>query len=283
MNMGVRNALVSGLETFRKLIYRGPVKRLAAALGLESKIRTGYSWLLGLVSAEDTVTHDVGGISVSFRVLTGLEVQRFRNLMDESDVIESLLSEVTEDDVFYDVGANVGLYACFLSHIVDQTVAFEPHPANIQRLEENIELNNLSNVIVRREALSDTNGTAELAVSGGGIAGEGRHSLQTDSTGDTIEVESVRGDELLDDLPSPDVLKIDVEGAEMQVLRGFQNALGDDCRLCYVEIHPDRFENYENPVARIQSLFSDLGFSTNVIYERENDEHFLVARHEERN
>ena len=216
--MSFRGSLVSGIETLRTFLYRGPVKRTVRTLGLESGLRTAYSRVLGGVSDEGIVTHEIGGVAAAYNVSSGLEVQRFRNLMAESDVIEALLDDVKPDDVFYDVGANVGLYTCFLSQVVEETVAFEPHPVNLKRLKENVELNDLSNVHVRAEALSNVDGTAELAVTGASVAGEGTHSLATGSEDRSVEIETVRGDSLDDQVPSPDVVKIDVEGAELNVL-----------------------------------------------------------------
>jgi len=196
--------------------------------------------------------------------------------MAESDVIETLLDDVKADDVFYDVGANVGLYTCFLSQVVDETVAFEPHPKNLQRLKENIELNDLSNVYVRSEALSDADGTAELAVKGASVAGEGTHSLATGAENRSVEIETARGDSL-DDVPPPDVVKIDVEGAELNVLRGLERSLAD-CRLCYVEVHPDRIGKYGGTANDVREFLSDLEFDVESIYEREDEEYFLKAQ-----
>jgi FkbM family methyltransferase len=256
-------------------VYRGPVKRVVAGLGLESSLKTAYSRLLGSVSDADVITHEIGGISAQFHVSTGLEVQRFRNLMDETAVVESLLTEVTEDDVLYDIGANVGLYTCFLANVVDQTVAFEPHPINAERLEENIELNSLSNVTVRSEALSDTDGTAELAISGAAVAGEGTHALTDAPVSDSVEVKTVRGASLRGELPQPDVLKIDVEGAEMAVLRGCRDIL-KDCRLVYCETHPDKLLQRDESVEAVIELLEESGFDVEPLEKRETEQ-FLRA------
>lgn len=56
-----------------------------------------------------------------------------------------MLQTLESDDVFYDIGANVGTYTCFAGQVVDDgnVIAFEPHPANVDRLRENAEPNEI--------------------------------------------------------------------------------------------------------------------------------------------
>lgn len=277
--MSVRNALVSSIETLRRLMYRGPIKRVVARLGLDSRLKEVYSSFLGSVSDSDVLSHEINGFSAEFHASTGLEVQRFQSLMDEDKVLELLLSDVTKHDVFYDIGSNVGLYTCFLSQIVDQTVAFEPHPANLERLKENIKLNNLENVTVRSEALSNTDGTAELAIPGADVAGEGTHTLRDDSDNASIEIKTARGDSICENLPTPDVMKIDVEGAELSVLRGFEETL-EECRLIYCETHPGKLEERGESVEDVLDVFSRRGFETTDLTERGSETFFRAKKSE---
>jgi FkbM family methyltransferase len=195
--------------------------------------------------------------------------------MDEGDIVEAVLSDITDSDVFYDVGANVGLYTCFISQKSKQTIAFEPHPENAVRLRENVTLNEIRNLEIRDEALSDTNGDAELAVTGVDVAGEGTHSLATGSEDKTVEIQTVRADSLPTEVPEPDVVKIDVEGAEMSVLRGMGDLI-DSCRVVYCETHAkklnQRCESHEDVV----NLLSESGFSVEELESR-GEETFLRA------
>jgi len=268
--------LVSVLEKLRETVYRDPVKSAVAAAGLESKLKTTYSMLLSTASSSDeTVTHEIGGVEATFHVSTGMEVQRFRSLMEEGDVVGTVFSDIRDDDIFYDVGANVGLYTCFISKKSKQTVAFEPHPENAIRLRENLTLNDIRNVELREEALSDTNGDAELAVTGVDTAGEGTHALATGSENKTIKIHTVRADSLPSDVPKPDVVKIDVEGAEMSVLRGMGDLL-DSCRLIYCETHAKKLNQRDESHEDVMDLLSDSGFSVEEIESR-GEETFLRA------
>jgi len=271
----MRGLLISGLEKLRKNIYRGPIKRTAVVLGLESKLKTAYSAMLLTASNENYTTHEVADYKASFRISTGMEVQRFQQLMNEKFVIESVVSDVCEDDIFYDVGANVGLYTCFIAQVSDQTVAFEPHPVNADKLRENVAFNQLTNVEVREEALSDTEGTAKLAVTGTDVAGEGTHALATGSEENTVEIHINLGDNLPQNVPAPDVIKIDVEGAEMSVIRGMKETLSS-CRVVYCETHAEKLSNRGESHEAVVDSLQDAGFSVEVIESR-GEETFLRA------
>jgi len=269
------SGLVDLLEKVRETVYRGPIKRAVVAMGLEPRLKTAYSALLSTASNDETVTHDVAGVEATFRVSTGMEVQRFRGLMNEQGVVKSILSDITEEDVFYDVGANVGLYTCFVSQVSESTVAFEPHPENADRLRENLVLNDIGNIEVREEALSHTNGDAELAVTGADVAGEGTHALATGSEEKTVGIRTIRADSLSPEVPNPDVVKIDVEGAEISVLRGMGDLL-DSCRLVYCETHPERLEERGESHDEVVKLLTGSGFSVEEIESR-GEETFLRA------
>lgn len=61
---------------------------------------------------------------------------------------------------------------------------------------------------------------------------------------------------------APDVMKIDVEGAEANILKGASNLLERrECRVFYVEVHPNRLENFSSSPEEVRSLLRDAGYS----------------------
>jgi FkbM family methyltransferase len=126
--------------------------------------------------------------------------------------------------VFCDVGANFGIFTLFASKIVGPTgrvFAFEPVKSNRDVLERNIERNDARNVIVSEKAVSDSVGIARIFLS----RDAGCHSISSEPpnfNGNHIDVDVVRLDKIKE-IDKIDVLKIDVEGAELEVLSG----LGD--------------------------------------------------------
>jgi len=128
-----------------------------------------------------------------------------------------LRSLVRAGDVVFDIGANVGFYALLAARLSGpngRVIAFEPLASNVAYLCRHLELNCLENVEILQLALSDENGRGFIAES----AGPSMSTLASEG----VPVEVARLDDLVDSgrIPTPQVLKIDVEGAESRVLQG---------------------------------------------------------------
>lgn len=135
----------------------------------------------------------------------------------------------------YDVGANVGFYTLLASVLVGasgRVVAFEPVPRNLSLLHEHLRLNRVENVRVVEAAVAEREGRARFDL--GPHASMGRLS-----EGGSLEISTVVLDPLVAsaELPPPDVMKIDVEGAEGLVLRGAQSVLTDRRPEIFLSTH----------------------------------------------
>jgi len=84
-----------------------------------------------------------------------------RRWQSERERLTDILEDLCAEDIFYDIGANTGLYTCFAAKHCSHVVAFEPHLQNLVELRQNISRNG-GNVMVMDIALSDTAGTAVL-------------------------------------------------------------------------------------------------------------------------
>ncbi|QLD90787.1 FkbM family methyltransferase [Natronomonas salina] len=151
--------------------------------------------------------------------------------ISETVVMEDFVKNVDEGKVFWDVGANQGIYSMLAAEQDLDVHAFEPGEKARSILRENEALNDVD-VNVHSFALSDEDGEKTLAKTGN----TGTRSLVSDGEqdGDTVQIK--RGESV--DAPTPDVMKIDVEGHELKVLDGLGECL-DACQLCYVEVHDD--------------------------------------------
>jgi FkbM family methyltransferase len=136
-----------------------------------------------------------------------------------------------------DIGAAAGYYTLLAASLVGSggsIVACEPFPGNRRFLQAHVRRNGLGNVRVLSCAVADRNGTANF----GGGTGSGTSRLQADGA---IEV-SVRR---LDDLAAehdlaPHHVKIDVEGAELDVLRGGEQTFREHQPTIFLSTHgPD--------------------------------------------
>lgn len=198
---------------------------------------------------------EVSGLRSVFRVSNYTEDYRVSELGDEREQIERFLDSIDSDAVVWDVGANVGLYAIFAARMGATVHAFEPDPEFLGHFQENLDLNGQP-VSVHEFALSDEDGETTLYTDGiEGMSptlaagrGEGRGQMR---------VGTRRGDSL--DLPTPDVLKVDVEGAEASVLDGMSSVL-DEIRTVFVELHPEMLSDFGSSVESVRATLDEHGF-----------------------
>ena len=128
--------------------------------------------------------------------------------------LELARSWVTPQSVCFDIGANVGLYTLLFGRYGGRVVAFEPLPRNLQYLSRTVEINRLRNVTIVPWAVSDKVELTRFEL------GE-NCALGRLGSGGSQPVACVSVDEFIDRYGLvPDVMKIDVEGAEAAVLAG---------------------------------------------------------------
>ena len=130
-----------------------------------------------------------------------------------------------KEKVFFDVGANIGLYSLLASENKNiHIAAFEPHPKTFEQLCGNIELNQRNNIKPYKLALSDTNGKSKFT-----NLNESSINRFPDKTNESsIDVDVKRGVDICKELNIiPSFIKIDVEGFELEVLLGFGNILSE--------------------------------------------------------
>jgi FkbM family methyltransferase len=180
---------------------------------------------------------------------------------------ESVLAEIRPGDCVWDVGANVGLYTVRFASRIGQTgsvLAFEPSAPNRTRLENSIE--SLRNVVVVPLALGDRDGTMEFA-QGEDTLGATSHLINRARGGakECVEVRVARADSLVAATmtPVPNVVKIDTEGSELDVLRGFGEVIrSPQLRALFIEVHFGLLtaRGLADGPRRIESLLCESGF-----------------------
>ncbi len=146
-------------------------------------------------------------------------------LEHEPKVKEFLGSRFGPGKVFVDVGANVGAYSLRALSRGTKVYPFEPNPENVKLLKRNAEINHLT-IEVQECALGSSEGTANLSQNGA-------TSRISDMKGVTVPVRTL--DSL--DLQQADLLKVDVEGHELEVFRGARKTLARCHPDIMVEMH----------------------------------------------
>jgi len=143
--------------------------------------------------------------------------------------------------VVLDIGAFVGWYTLLAARRVGahgRVYAFEPDPRNYELLSENLRLNRLgARVICLPKAVSDEAGLQPFFLHGGD---QSRSSLIPSGGGQSTMVETIVPDDFLDQGMKIDVVKIDIEGGEIQALRGLSQTLAHSASRVklFVECNP---------------------------------------------
>jgi len=142
----------------------------------------------------------------------------------EPEVTSAISSVLESGHTFFDVGANLGYYTLLASTKVgsDGSVhAFEPAPAQFKHLNLNMRVNRATNIILNNVALAETAGEREMLLSLGW--NQGIHSFAaTEGPATSTRVSCATLDEYVvaNGIRRIDAMKLDVEGAELLILRG---------------------------------------------------------------
>jgi len=151
-------------------------------------------------------------------LFTGARFIRGTYSQDETAIFERL---VNAGDVVFDIGAHVGYFTLLASRLVGadgKVFAFEPLPVNLAYLNQHKRVNRATNVQILPVAVGGSEGEMSMDMR----SGTGRGRLDSEIAGGGPRVKVVNLDALVDrgDLPGPDFIKMDVEGAEGEALRG---------------------------------------------------------------
>ncbi len=178
--------------------------------------------------------------------------------LDEFTDMAYLLHVLRAEDLFIDIGANHGSYTLLASAAIGAcTYAFEPVPADHQRLTENIQLNDLgSGVTIFNKSVGSSNGKLKITTN----LGVTNHIFRGDETdSNLIDTEVVTLDSALEN-KHPALIKIDVEGFETEVLSGGMETLNkSSLHSAIIELN-DSGLRYGYKDSDIVNLMFDLGF-----------------------
>ena len=186
----------------------------------------------------------------------------FYGTHDERYIVTKLLNIIKPGDICWDIGANIGFYTCLLASLVEDSgavVAFEPAARTCGYLKENVSLNQFTNVTVVNKGLGDKQEQRLLHYSEAGLA-EGTASLKyADGRAVSERVALDTIDNLIPELPTPDFIKIDVEGYQLEVLRGAEHCLKTHAPLLMAELR-DVGETNRAIFGEIEDYVANLGY-----------------------
>ena len=186
----------------------------------------GTKFILGTHGGEG------GGATVYFNMVERLQTQSFVEIIKPGDII-------------FDVGANVGYYTALGSKLTGaqgKVYSFEPLARNISYLYRHVKINKLNNVTIIPSACSDSLSILSFIESSNTAMGrlESSEISNTSETKSTI-IPTVTLDAIADKIGRfPNVLKIDVEGAEVAVLKGAEKIISVAKPAIFLSVHSDQ-------------------------------------------
>jgi FkbM family methyltransferase len=197
----------------------------------------------------------------------------------ELAIQQALGRELRGGDTFYDIGANAGFFSLVGARCVGpfgQVVAFDPSPDNVESIAEQVELNGLEKVIHwTGDAMGAVEGEAEFAYAG---PGSPMGHLGPARTGEeAIRVRVTTLDAAVKRFGAPDFIKLDVEGAEANVLEGAVETLARRRPGWLIEIHGAA------EGAEVRGILADFGYQFyeldgRGVSDREGLPHHVLAR-----
>jgi FkbM family methyltransferase len=170
--------------------------------------------------------------------------------------------------IVYDVGAFQGLLTLFFASRARVVVCFEPNTQNHKRLVENLQLNGINNVEVRKVGVGARSESRRMV---GNPLMPGGSSVDQDAVAELLKagggavVEAISIVTLDDEipktgLPAPDFIKIDIEGWEMEALRGARNTLEVHKPALFLEMHGETEREKKRKVGEIVAFLWEINY-----------------------
>ncbi|MEW6673308.1 MAG: FkbM family methyltransferase [Thermodesulfobacteriota bacterium] len=201
------------------------------------------------------------------KIIEELNRAYFSEDCHEKEVLEHLPKLLKHVKVFVDIGASLGQYTFHANkHMKEGKIyAFEADPVRYEELEKNCkkwESTSTNRLIPIHAAVSDTDGKINFFITNSNLSGGLFTRDVPDKTveWEEVSVNSIRLDSFFDKL-IPELIKIDVEGAELSVLRGTENLLRNGSMSFLLEVHS--FSGQINPAEVFQFMSSKGYYSRN--------------------
>lgn len=163
---------------------------------------------------------------------------------DSLDILRKFLVSqnlIETSDFAIDIGANIGNHSVFFAEFFSRVYSFEPNPKTFKLLEFNC---NGKNIILINYGLSDICGRLRFAVSSTNIGGSRVILEDGPVSGEIIHIDVHRLDDI-EEIPQTKIalIKIDVEGHELHVIRGAKKIIQNNKPAIVFELHPHEIKD----------------------------------------
>jgi len=223
-----------------------------------------FFWLYPKIVGNQTKIFPISVPPVSFKLKAYLKDANTGIYLSTTGSYEPMSSKLmvsllSSGDTVIDVGANIGYFSHLASQVVGESgkiIAFEPDQSVIPLLYENIQLNNAKNITVETVALSDHTGEAYLQAEtvhlGHAHLAQSGQPVKLVQLADYLKANNLR----------PKLIKMDIEGAEVQALKGL--GIIRDCHLI-IEVNKESLRDFDLTVSDLMNQIKSCGFTPHII------------------
>lgn len=242
----------------------------------------GRGWILRLAKlllGHRTIRFDIGGGTFIEGTLDDyVIVWTFMRGHQRDEGFQHSLALVPQDGVAFDIGAHIGIWSLLAARRTPSARihAFEPVPQQNQRLRVHAELNGITNITLNRCAVGAENGStsfyASYDVNTGTSSMVRRRNENVEIHVGVITLDSYIAEH---GIGRVDVMKVDVEGAEILVFRGARRLLAShDAPAIFFEADDRLAASFDSSTSAVKRLLIDCGYG---IYRRKGSRYVVVS------
>lgn len=185
----------------------------------------------------------------------------------EAAFMKILRQEVKKGMIGIDLGANIGYVTLIMAELIGPSgkiYAFEPDPRNFEILLKNIKANKYADFVFPHQmGLSNKTGVSKFYISNKSNLGS---MMATKHSKSLIDINISTLDDFIKNKKTPDFIKMDIEGHEVEALEGMYNTLknAESPAKILMEVHPEYYSKDRNLEKQLRRLI-DIGFNTKYV------------------
>ncbi len=202
----------------------------------------------------------------------------------EREQLEYFIQNIKPNDIVWDVGAFVGMFSMFASEAVGaggKVYTFEPEHNTADIVRKNCGYNNLTNITLIEAALGDKDGETLIYSSE-----DNQNAISCLKPGKNLKKQGTSitirsGHSLIEknEAEVPNVVKMDVEGAEFQALTGMRDILErPECRFLFLELHTEDLPRFDSSDLAVRTLLKEAGFTIEKEIQRGTEIHLFCNK-----
>ena len=261
----IKYLVKSAMDTFRDEGVGGVVRETLKYVSLygspEKLLR--HRVLKSLIGGGGVVREIQGSKMVLQLKSGGIHADLFMYGYREPEATKVMQEIINPEWTVMDIGANIGYYALMEARVCKKVYAIEPGTDNYPVLLDNVRLNGYGNIETYRTAIGDHNGTVKFTIN---PTAPNWNRVAVDGNSDSghvIEVPLQKLDSFWEDRGRPKVnmLRMDVEGYELQILSGATEMIRTCRPAMFLEVHRDHIKNYGGSARELFAILAEYGYS----------------------